>query len=147
MNERDEHQLRAAVTEVLVRYATGIDRRDWDRLRSCFTDDCVADYGSIGIWHSADEITTWMAAAHEPCGNTLHRLTNFEVQASANGATARCYVDAIVMFADNQAGTRTVGFYDDDLVHDGGRWRIAHRRFSLVGAYLIPDDTPLSLDG
>ena len=31
-----------------MRYATGIDRRDWALLRSCFTDDCVADYGDIG---------------------------------------------------------------------------------------------------
>ncbi len=45
---------RLDIADVLVRYATGIDRRDWTLFRSCFTDDCVADYGDIGVWHGAD---------------------------------------------------------------------------------------------
>jgi hypothetical protein len=47
---------RLDVAEVLVRYATGIDGRDWDVLRSCFTEDVGADDGVIGVWHDADEI-------------------------------------------------------------------------------------------
>ncbi len=41
-----------------------------------FADDCEADYGSIGQWHSGDEITEWMRETHEPVGHTLHRITN-----------------------------------------------------------------------
>ena len=48
------------IAEVLVRYATGIDRRDWDLFRSCFTADCVAEYEDIGTWESADAITDFM---------------------------------------------------------------------------------------
>ena len=44
---------RGDIAEVLVRYATGIDRRDWTLFRTCFTDDCDADYGDIGTLHSA----------------------------------------------------------------------------------------------
>ncbi len=40
-----DREVRQDIAEVLVRYATGIDRRDWALLRSCFTDDCEADYG------------------------------------------------------------------------------------------------------
>ena len=71
-----DREARQDVADVLVRYATGIDSRDWALFRSCFTDDCEADYGEIGVWHSADEITEWMRATHEPCGHTLHRITN-----------------------------------------------------------------------
>ena len=49
---------------MLVRYATGIDRRDWDLFRTCFTADCVVDYGDIGLWHGADEVTAWMDQTH-----------------------------------------------------------------------------------
>ena len=48
---------RQDVTDVLVRYATGIDQRDWALFRTCFTEDCVVDYGDIGLWHGVDEVT------------------------------------------------------------------------------------------
>jgi hypothetical protein len=70
---------RQEIAELQVRYATGIDRRDWDLFRTCFTDDCVADYGDIGVWHGTDEITAWMDQAHQGAGHTLHRITNHAV--------------------------------------------------------------------
>ena len=120
------------VAEVLVRYATGIDRRDWTLFRTCFTDDCEADYGEIGVWTSAEAITDWMAQVHEPCGHTLHRITNIAVSPSTGGVAARCYVDAVVMGPDNQTGTRAVGWYDDELVDSDDGWKIARRRFTMV---------------
>ena len=34
--------------------------------------------------------------------------------------------------ADNRAGTRAVGYYDDELVHTARGWQIARRRFTMV---------------
>ena len=65
-----DREVRAAVTDVLVRYASGIDRRDWDLFRTCFTDDCEADYGEIGVWHGADVITVVDGA--DPCALRPH---------------------------------------------------------------------------
>jgi 3-phenylpropionate/cinnamic acid dioxygenase small subunit len=123
---------RLDIADVLVRYATGIDRRDWELFRTCFTDDCVADYGDIGVWHGADEITSWMAQAHAPAGHTLHRITNHDIRAERDGASARSYVDAIVLDAADLAGIRAIGFYDDDLVRTELGWRIRRRRFTSV---------------
>ena len=109
------------VSAVIVRYATGIDRRDWVAFRSCFTDDCEADYGDIGAWHSADEITTWMREVHDSCGQTMHRITNQVVELCTDGVTARSYVDALVFGPDNISGARSAGFYDDGLVVADGR--------------------------
>jgi 3-phenylpropionate/cinnamic acid dioxygenase small subunit len=125
--------VRQDVADVLVRYATGIDRRDWDLFRTCFTEECDADYGDIGHWRGVEEITEWMAHSHEPCGNTLHRITNVAVTADGeDGIRARSYVDALVMSADNRSGARAVGYYDDDLVRTGAGWRIARRRFTMI---------------
>jgi hypothetical protein len=123
---------RLEIADVLVRYATGIDRRDWELFRTCFTIDCVADYGDIGVWTGADEITAWMDETHQAAGHTLHRITNQAVTPDENGATARCYVDAIVMGADNLTGVRAVGFYDDELIHTDQGWQIHQRRFTPV---------------
>jgi 3-phenylpropionate/cinnamic acid dioxygenase small subunit len=142
-----DRDVRLDVADVLVRYATGIDRRDWELLRSCFTDDCDADYGDIGVWNGADEITAWMREAHASCGHTLHRITNQAVTSNGDGVSARSYVDALVMFADNQSGTRATGFYDDELVATEDGWKIARRRFTMVLLQLVPDGTLLSLDG
>ena len=59
-----DREVRQDVADVLVRYATGIDRRDWALFRTCFTPDCEADYGDIGVWHGADAITEWMEKSH-----------------------------------------------------------------------------------
>ena len=90
-------EIRQDVADLLVRYAEAIDRRDWELLRSCFTDDCEVDYGAIGRWSGADEITEWMRKTHDPLGHTLHRISNVSVSASEGAFTARGYVDAIVL--------------------------------------------------
>jgi len=127
-----DRDVRQDVADVLVRYATGIDRRDWALFHSCFTEDCDADYGAIGVWRGADAITEWMERSHEPCGHTLHRITNPAVTPHGDGVAARSYVDAIVMAADNRSGTRAVGYYDDELVNSDDGWKIARRRFTMV---------------
>jgi len=125
------------VADVLVRYATGIDRRDWTLFRSCFTEDCVADYGDIGVWHGADAITAWMEQTHAPCGHTMHRISNVVVTDSGDGVSARSYVDALVLNGDNKTGVRAAGYYDDELVDTEGGWRIARRRFTLALAQSV----------
>ena len=130
--ETVDREVRHDVADVLVRYATGIDRRDWDLFRTCFTDDCEADYGAIGLWHGVDEITEWMRVVHDACGHTLHRITNIVVSPAADGVTARSYVEALVLGPDNGAGVRATGFYDDELVDTPDGWRIARRTFTLI---------------
>ncbi|MGP0032741.1 MAG: nuclear transport factor 2 family protein [Acidimicrobiales bacterium] len=134
------------VADVLVRYATGIDRRDWTAFRRCFTEDCEADYGDIGIWHGADEITTWMREVHDPCGHTMHRITNQVVEPHVGGVTARSYVDVILLGPDNQTGVQSAGYYDDELVMTAGGWKIARRRFTMVLLRSVEGGQPLGLE-
>ena len=123
--------LRDAVTEVLIRYATGIDSRDWPLLRTCFTDDCDADYGDIGHWHSGEEITAWMAKTHDPIGPSLHRITNVTMTRDGELVRVRCYVHAILVLGDGSA-VHGYGFYDDDMVITPDGPKIARRRFTTV---------------
>lgn len=146
MKETVDPGVRQDVAELLVRYATGIDRRDWELLRSCFTEDCDVDYGKIGVWHSAEEITAWMRETHAPCGHTMHRISNAAVTANGDGVSARSYVDALIMLPDGRSGTRAAGFYEDDLVRTDDGWKIARRRFTMVLLQLVPDGTLIDLD-
>lgn len=128
-----DSSLHLGVSAVLTRYATGIDRRDWTLFRTCFTSDCVVDYGEIGAWNGADEITDFMVAVHAQCGYTLHRISNVVVQPGPDGAEARSYIDAVIMGSDNRDGVQAIGFYDDRLVYsDPVGWQIARRKFTTV---------------
>ncbi len=122
---------RNAIADLLLRYATAIDRRDWDQFRTCFTADVLAEYKDIGTWRGVDEITDFMAEVHAPMGPTLHRLSNIDVVVTGDTATARTYVDVVLTF-DGGSGLNDIGFYDDDLVRTDDGWRIAHRRYTSV---------------
>lgn len=126
------HEVRQDVADLLIRYASGIDRRDWALFRTCFTEDCVADYGEIGTWHGADEITEWMTRTHAPLGHTMHRITNQAVTSTDDGLAARSYVHVIVRTADGQSGVQAYGYYDDEVVHTDQGWKIARRRYTMV---------------
>jgi 3-phenylpropionate/cinnamic acid dioxygenase small subunit len=127
-----ERELRQDVAELLVRYATGIDQRDWPLFRTCFTADCDADYGDIGRWHGVDALTEFMASTHAAMGHTLHRISNPAVFHSRGVLAARSYVDALLMSADGRSGVHAIGYYDDQLVHTDQGWKIARRRYTMV---------------
>jgi 3-phenylpropionate/cinnamic acid dioxygenase small subunit len=127
--------LRQAVTDLLVRYASGIDGRDWALLRSCFTDACEADYGDIGHWRTGDEITAWMAETHDPLGPTQHRISNVVLRQDGITLRSRCAVHAVVVLPDRSAAVHAYGFYDDEIaVVDEPR--ITRRRFTQVTSEL-----------
>ena len=56
-------------------------------------------------------------------------------------ASARCYVDAVIMGPDNAVGTQAMGYYDDVLVRRDDGWRIVRRQFTLVSVRPIPPPT------
>src|SRR4051794_38394945 len=121
------------VTDVLYRYATGIDRRDWPLFRTCFAPDCRLDYGDIGQWQGVDEVTDFMIQAHLGMVHTLHRMTNPVVAIDGNLATARCYVHAILVpEADPSSAVEAFGYYDDELTKADAGWQIATRNFTMV---------------
>jgi 3-phenylpropionate/cinnamic acid dioxygenase small subunit len=130
---------REDIAEVLVRYATGIDRRDWPLFRTVFTDDCELDYGEIGTFTGVDVVTKFMELSHSAAGHTLHRLTNQTITVNGDRAQARTYVDGLIMAADNKSGVNAIGYYDDEIVRTADGWRIARRRFTPVRVTTVGD--------
>jgi uncharacterized protein (TIGR02246 family) len=129
MSEREDRQ---DISDLLVRYASGIDRRDWALFRSVFTDDCELDYGEIGAWRGVEAVAEFMETVHAPAGHTLHRLSNLAIAVDGDSAAARTYVDVLVMAGDNKSGINAAGFYDDDIARTENGWRIARRRYTQV---------------
>lgn len=121
------------IADVMIRYATAIDRRDWQLLETCFTPDFQGDYGEDKQWSNSEQIVRHMIDVHKQFGPTLHRITNIVAHTAPQGAIACSYVDALLMEKEPGGPKRQVaGLYEDELVRQASGWRISRRRFSLV---------------
>ena len=125
-----EYEDRQDISDLLVRYATGIDSHDWTLFRTVFTDDCQLDYGEFGSWNNVYAVTEFMKAAHAGV-QTLHRMSNQAITVDGDKAEARTYVD-MIMVAENMPAVNAIGYYDDEIVRVGDGWHIARRRFTSV---------------
>jgi 3-phenylpropionate/cinnamic acid dioxygenase small subunit len=128
---RSDHEL---ITDVLVRYATGIDSRNWTLFRTCFTPDVHADYGSdVGKWTDVDAITEYMKVMHQDMRATSHMLSNFVIDVDGDTATASTYVHAVLVVTDDPPlWYEPVGRYVDHLERTADGWRIRERTFHLT---------------
>lgn len=78
----EELQARAAITELITRYAQSLDDRDFDRFRQCLTEDVVIDHAIMGrnegidaVLRTALDAASRLAASHHLTGNISIRLT------------------------------------------------------------------------
>jgi hypothetical protein len=117
------------IAEVLIRYATGIDSKEWPLLRSCWTDEIDVDYQQLGRFTSADALTDVMRQLHENMGPTYHRMSNFVIAVDGDRATVRSYVQAVLMLQpdDSTNWVDALGHYDDVFVRTADGWRISER--------------------
>ncbi len=125
---------RQAVVDVCVRYATALDRRDWDLLRTCFTPDAEGDYAGIGALHGYQELEDVCRRALEPLAASQHLLGNFAVDVVGDEATAASYFQAQHVKPGTPGGDNYIvaGTYDDRHVRIEHGWRIAHRRLTVT---------------
>ena len=126
---------RFEILDLIHRYATAIDTRDWSLFRSAFTDDASVDFG-FAQWDDSDSFTTFMRENHDPAGRTLHRMSN-TVVTDVDPLTVRTYGDAIVLQPDNITGTIANAWYDDELTRTAEGLRIRRRAVHMVSMRAI----------
>jgi hypothetical protein len=121
---------REQIQDLLVRYATGLDSRDWDLLASCFTEDGVADYGDLGgVNEGRGAIVSLCSGVLSGLDASQHMITNMIISTDGDSGRAVCYFQAQHVFRGTPGGDNYLvgGTYRDRLVRTGGEWRIAHR--------------------
>jgi 3-phenylpropionate/cinnamic acid dioxygenase small subunit len=125
----DHREDQAQISDVLIRYATGIDQRDWPLFRTCWTADVDVDYGDIGTFSGVDAITGFMARMHDGMGPTHHFMSNFVIDVEGGHAAARSYVHAILVVTQDDSANwiDVLGNYADEFVRTVEGWRIRRR--------------------
>jgi len=118
---------RLAVSDVLIRYATAQDSREWELLASCFTDDARLDYDTSGVF-GRDDFVAHCRVGLARMKATQHCVTNHVIEVDGDHARSTSYV--IAQHVRNDDVTFTLGgTYHDYFVRSGTEWRIASRRF------------------
>lgn len=126
---------RMEIVELLHRYATAIDDRDWARFASCFTADAVALYGPVlGRREGIAAIEKACRDTLEPLDSSQHLVGTHEIELDGDRARARCYVHAQHTRAGTAGGDNfTIGAtYLDDVVRTPDGWRIRQRELRIL---------------
>ena len=133
MSEPIDPATRIELQDVMLRYACGVDERDFDLYRGCFADDAViVGFGKDAVT-GGDAWTEYVVGALEPYVATQHMLGPQLASMDEDGETARCRTDvqAWHRFREPEGRTLTLwATYRTDMRRVDGAWKIV--RHELV---------------
>jgi 3-phenylpropionate/cinnamic acid dioxygenase small subunit len=114
---------RIAAEDLLTRYATAVDRRDWEQYRSIFTADAEIDYTSAGgIAGTVDEIVEFLSTSLEMFEMTQHLVSNIDLEVNGDSATVTAMFNNPMRLPGGDTWF-TGGWYHHDLVRTPDGWR------------------------
>lgn len=119
-----------ACTELVYRFARGLDRVDEAIIRSVFHPDGTDHHGAFK--GDVDAFVSWVMPTLATMERTQHVIGNILVEVSGDRAWSEAYFVAYHDMA-NAAGElirmTVAGRYLDRFERRGGEWRIKHREF------------------
>jgi 3-phenylpropionate/cinnamic acid dioxygenase small subunit len=122
---------RIEIDDLLTRYATGVDRKDWDLWESCFTPDAWIDYSAFGgTSGGVKEVRAWLEKTLAMFSMSQHMVINREVAIEGDAATCRSGFYnpmALLTGEDESLLWFDGGYYCDELVRTDEGWRIKKR--------------------
>ena len=129
---------KAAISDIQLRYATGLDMRDWATFRSCFTDEIETDFTSVfGGQPRKVSADRWTESARRTVSGlqaTQHMITNHVITIDGDEALCIAYVQA-QHYLPNDRGesTQTMGgYYTNRFVRTAVGWRIRSCKLTLT---------------
>jgi 3-phenylpropionate/cinnamic acid dioxygenase small subunit len=114
---------RIEINDLLTRYATAVDTKDWALYRTVFTPDAFIDYESAGgVKGTFDEVLAWMETTMAGFPMTQHLVANVAVQLDGDAATVRAmFYNPMQM--GNGKNFFCGGWYNHQLVRTAEGWR------------------------
>ncbi len=127
---------RQAIVDVIHTYCRGVDSIDGAELESCFTDDCVVDYGPGmgGPRRGRVTIVSGLMAGLPSFAATHHQVSNIVIRFDgADVAHSVSYVTAWHRFSDGRPDAVLYGQYHDRFERTPSGWLIAERILFATG--------------
>ena len=137
IGEESAHELRRlldrqAIVDLLLRYASTIDAKDYTTLRSLFCDDIHARYGDVEV-NGGDELLAWIDGMTADSTWQHHLLNVYHVDfVSDTEATTLTYHTShqTTSSAPNTC-TKIVARYYDTVRKVDGVWKIADKYMQI----------------
>jgi ketosteroid isomerase-like protein len=125
---------RKAIEDVLYRYASTIDQKDYTRLRSVFVDDAVGQYADAPEIHGGEAIVRWIEEMCVGQGFQHHLINVYHVDVDLDEGTASAltyHTSHQIRTADPDTDVLIVGRYRDKLRKIDGQWKIVDKRMEV----------------
>jgi hypothetical protein len=125
---------RLSIADVLYRYATALDTRDWALLEAVFARDGVYVMGARGEFAGVDAIAEKLSSVLGGYDSTQHLIGNPTIAVDGGRAHSTSSVRADHHWVDD-AGAHTMelgGVYRDVLARTPQGWRIEHRVLEVI---------------
>lgn len=120
---------RQAIEDELYRYASAIDRKDYDTLRTVLADDAVGIYGERAPVEGADAMVSWISQHSADKAWQHHLLNVYHVDIDGDAAQAVTYHTSHQTTEDRPDKVVVIiARYHDTLRREAdGRWRITRK--------------------
>jgi hypothetical protein len=123
---------RTQISEQVIKYAVGVDRRDWDMFADCFTDPVYADFSAGGMpaeTVARDVLVARISAALNGFTATQHLSPNHVIEFDASNpdrAVCHSYMFAqhLLEGADDGDYYLLRGSYTNHMLRTSEGWRI-----------------------
>ena len=125
---------RIALQDVMLKYAAGVDERDFDLYASCFMENVeVLDFGEDPI-NGRDEWVEYVKVALDNYGPTQHMLGPQLATVDGNNAHCRTDVQALHYLKQPEGEILTLwATYETDMVRTDEGWKISKHRLVSRG--------------
>lgn len=130
---------RAAIQDLMLKYVSAIDDRDFSRYRDCFTSDVEITGFAPEVLRGVAAVLDFVKPAMAPFGASQHLLAPSLITIDGDTAHARTDVQAMQCFNEPQGRTLTLwATYETDFVRVAGEWRI--KKHLLIPKNMITAD-------
>ncbi|MCZ7530182.1 MAG: nuclear transport factor 2 family protein [Acidimicrobiia bacterium] len=130
MDDLGQFRDRIEIADVLLRYGSSLDERDWDRLETCFIPEATGILAGGPRLAGYESIVEAIRVALEPYESTHHVITNAE--AELDGDSARLRANLIATHILEQGRFVVGGVYREELVRTSDGWRISHHQLDAL---------------
>ena len=116
-----------AIKQLKARYFRALDSKEWDLMKTCLADECIAKYdGGKYSFEGRDGIVEFFSSyMDDPKLIFMHQGHHPEIELiSESEATGIWYLQDIVINLNNNTTLRGAGFYHDKYIKIEDKWHI-----------------------